>query len=179
MSNVISRDFSITFNHGSIVAKLSLEGDGVKRFEYTLDDIFREVSKTVCRFLIPRLNHLFQGNERRGGLVPAENRTLDLDDIETSVLGITVTLTMSIKLDQEFANAEDNEVLGTIPVHFALGRVAPNVISESIQRIVERVNEDEVSAMPSTSSPFGSDLDGILPPGLAEVLAGGMPTRPL
>lgn len=179
MSNVISRDFSITFNHGSIAAKLSLESDDVKRFEYTLDDIFREVSKAVCRRLIPRLNHLFQRGDQFSGIVPAENRTLDLDDVETSVLGVAVKLSLSIKFDQEFSNAEDNKVLDTIPVHFAVGMVAPDVISESIRRITQAVNEDEVSAMPSTSSPFGSDLDGLLPPGLAEALAGGMPTRPL
>lgn len=179
VSNVISRDFSITFNHGSIAAKLSLESDDVKRFEYTLDDIFREVSKTVCRRLIPRLNHLFQRSERlNGGLVPAEGRTLDLDDVETSVLGVTVKLSLSIKFDQEFSNAEDNKALDNIPVHFAVGLVTPDVISESIRRITQTVNEDEISAMPSTSSPFGGDFDG-LPPGLAEILTGGMPTRPL
>ena len=180
VSNVISRDFLITFNHGSVAAKLSLESDEVKRFEYTLDDIFREVSKTVCRKLIPRLNHLFQRGDRRdGSLVPAENRMLELDDVETSVLGVTVKLSLSIRFDQEFSNAEDNEVLDTIPVHFAVGMVTPDVISESIRRITQTINEDEVSAMPSTSSPFGSDLDGLLPPGLVEALAGGQPPRHL
>ncbi|OGL32582.1 hypothetical protein A3F64_03045 [Candidatus Saccharibacteria bacterium RIFCSPHIGHO2_12_FULL_42_8] len=180
MSNVISRDFSITFNHGSIAAKLSLESDDVKRFEYTLDDIFREVSKTVCRRLIPRLNHLFQRGDRLSGLVPVENKTVALDDIETSVLGVAVKLSLSIKFDQEFADAEDNKVLDTIPVHFAVGMVAPDVISESIRGITQSVNEGEVSAMPSTPSIFGGIFDGGgLPPDLAEVLAGGPPTRHL